>query len=313
MRIIKKIIILFKVLFNFGIKLFFLNIFKFLFKNNKYLFNYFNNKKHNQILYILQRKYNYLIIKYNKLFNDSYQDKPLISDIIWICWWDGIENMPPIVKACYNSVNKYSQGFKVNLITKNNLSDYITLPEHIDKKVKNKNISITHLSDIIRALLIKKYGGLWLDATVLVTDNINMDYPYLFTIRREYGGDNVSKRRWAGNCIAGSVNNPLFEFLSEFFSEYWKNNNFLIDYFLIDYAIMLAFNNIPLINKMINDIGNNNIEYLTFNENLHKEFSMDLYRKTICNTKFHKLYWRFKNNKFSDNKLTLYNYILQHF
>jgi len=314
MRLFKKIVFIVKILFNFGFKLFILNIIKYICKKNLNLYNYFCNKKHNLILSILGKKYNNLIIKYNEKYKDSYLCQPIIPKIIWLLWWDGIEKMPPIVKACYNSVLKYSNDFEVKVISKYNVSEYVSIPEHISKKLNSKLITIAHLSDILRVYLIKNYGGFWLDATVLVTNNIIFDYSYFFTIRRDYGGDNVSKRRWTGNCIAGSVNNPLFEFLNDFFYEYWKKNNLLIDYFLIDYAIALAYDNIPVINKMINNICNNNIEYLTFNSNLLNVFSIDFFNNTIKNTLFHKLYWKINKNKLlNDNQITLYDYILQQY
>lgn len=47
------------------------------------------------------------------------------------------------------------------------------LPNFILKKFENGYISITHLSDIIRVLLLYNYGGLWIDSTVLNISSIN--------------------------------------------------------------------------------------------------------------------------------------------
>ncbi|MBQ7073583.1 hypothetical protein IJM86_00620 [bacterium] len=43
------------------------------------------------------------------------------------------------------------------LLTRDNYENYIKLPEFILQKVKKKEISITHLSDIIRMALLKEY------------------------------------------------------------------------------------------------------------------------------------------------------------
>ncbi|MBQ2600045.1 hypothetical protein II582_01420 [bacterium] len=43
------------------------------------------------------------------------------------------------------------------MLTQDNYKDYVKLPEFILKKVKEKKITITHLSDIIRMALLKEY------------------------------------------------------------------------------------------------------------------------------------------------------------
>lgn len=39
---------------------------------------------------------------------------------IWVCWWQGEEQMPDIVKACYHSIQKHACTHPVILITSEN-------------------------------------------------------------------------------------------------------------------------------------------------------------------------------------------------
>lgn len=52
---------------------------------------------------------------------------------IWTLWWQGVDKMPPIVKATYESIKNASDK-EVVLITKDNVYEYIEIPEYIKKK-----------------------------------------------------------------------------------------------------------------------------------------------------------------------------------
>ena len=80
------------------------------------------------------------------------------------------------------------------IIDQNNFSKYLELPEWILKKVEKKEITLTHLADIIRMGLLKQYGGIWVDATMFFTKdvfkefdhkNLNSNYPQQY-IENQY-------------------------------------------------------------------------------------------------------------------------------
>jgi hypothetical protein len=273
-----------------------------------------NENKHASILRWLTNRFYYQILDFRNRLTDTNSSIGYIPRQIWICWWDGIDKMPLIVKACYNSVLKYSNGFNVILITKFNFKDFIIIPDNILKKMNMGKITVTHFSDILRMSLLSEYGGLWLDATVLVTGNIELRECAFFTIKRELGGDDVPKRRWTGNCIGGTRNNPLFLFVREFLLEYWKYCDELIDYFLIDYSIMIGYSSIPQIREIIDKTPLCSQEYYILQDNLMTKFSSEYYTNFTKNTIFHKLTWKEKIPIMTvDNEFTMYGYILELF
>ena len=85
-------------------------------------------------------------------------------NIIWVFWWQGLYDMPPVIQECYKSVIRNANGRDVILLTEDNYKDYVQLPFHILDKFNNRIISYTHFSDILRVVLLKEYGGLWIDA-----------------------------------------------------------------------------------------------------------------------------------------------------
>jgi hypothetical protein len=162
--------------------------------------------------------------------------------------------------------------------------------------------------------LLAKYGGLWLDSTVFVTGKIQLATVPFFTIKWEFGGDDVPKRRWTGNCIGGTKENPLFLFVCKFLFEYWRVYSDMIDYFLIDYSIATAYHSIPVIRDIIDNAPLNPQNFYSIQDNLGKEYTPHLFESFIKNTIFHKLTWKEKFPTVTiDNKLTVYGYILENF
>jgi hypothetical protein len=274
-----------------------------------------NNNKHKAVINWLSKKFSYFITEYKKNTNTTLPQSS-IPKRIWICWWDGVDSMPPIVKACYNSVLRHANDYQITVITKDNFNDYISIPDHVLQKVNNGIITVTHFSNIIRMSLLDKYGGLWLDATILLTGTIDMDNISFFTMRGDFGGEYVPKKRWSGNCIGGVPQLFLFHFIREFLCEYWKKYNEMPDYFLYDYSIALAYESIPEIKKLIDNVNlsnkNNILNYMLLQKHLEDEYNPVFFFFLSKNTIFNMLTWK-QNYPFktSENILTNYGYILE--
>ena len=90
--------------------------------------------------------------------------------IIWQFWHQGIdENTPKLVRVCLNSVKKYSNGYEIIILTKENLNDYVDLPDFVWKKFGKGGFVFPKLANLVRLYLLSAYGGVWLDATIYLT------------------------------------------------------------------------------------------------------------------------------------------------
>ena len=284
----------------------------FLEKFNIYFFSeLINNKMHRVLINWLNKRYNNLILTYKGQFSYISLSNQCIPKIIWICWWDGIDAMPEIVKACYNSVLLNSDGFNVIIVSKFNYTEYISIPPHVLEKINDNTITIALFSDMLRMSLLFKYGGLWLDSTVLVTNKIHLDNSPFFTVRREYGHDNVSKQKWTGNCIGAAPNILFCKFISDFLYQYCRDYKELLAYCLIDYSIALAYDSFPEVKTMLDNVILNNPNYMLLREHLNDEFDFTIFQVFLKDTVFHKLSWKEEYKTITSNgKQTFYGFLL---
>ena len=166
---------------------------------------------------------------------------PDMSNTIWVCWLQGFENAPKLVSKCYKRLLQMSNSHPVIAIDLNNIKKYIDIPDYILDKYSRKLISNTHFADIIRIMLLAKYGGLWIDSTCWFTDKVPEYYfKYPFFVFQSpfvfYQGPRIASN-W---LIGSSPNNDLILCLEYYLLDWWKHNNSPTDYFLMHYLMTHA-------------------------------------------------------------------------
>ena len=112
-------------------------------------------------------KYAKALRKFNEEYLENVEHKD--SNKVWICWLQGIENAPNLVKYCYKSIKENLADRDIVLITSQNMQKYVQFPDFIMEKWKLGQITNTHITDLLRLELLIRYGGMWVDATVLCT------------------------------------------------------------------------------------------------------------------------------------------------
>jgi hypothetical protein len=218
----------------------------------------------------LYKRYFGLINKHS-LVNFNEEDCPQVSSEnyqIYFCWLQGEENLPPIVRCCYNSLQQNSGHYRIIFIDEKNFSNYVDISPHIMDKFRADKISRTHFSDILRINLLEQHGGLWLDSTMLVTEPLNR---YKNILEKPFFTQRFHKEKTFQNwCIypfglwatftqgTNIIHNPLYVFIKEFFFEYLRTHDSFEVYFLQDFAISLAYENIPFVRQEIDDVPINN-------------------------------------------------------
>ncbi len=146
-------------------------------------------------------------------------------------WFQGEENAPDIVKACFRSMRR-NLAQPLVVLDETTLFDWISLPEEIISKWKKGKIRPAHFSDICRVELLYQHGGLWLDATDYVVGPLpaviaEADF-FMFmsgsTIRGSYS--------FVQNCfIRARKAHPLLKIWRDAIINYWMNENSIVNYF----------------------------------------------------------------------------------
>ncbi len=115
----------------------------------------------------------FAIINANTNTNNKTTKKPYL----WV-YWENVNNasMPAYVELCLETIKRHSaRSFNTVILNEKNIYDY--LPELREKeKLFNLNIlSVAQKVDYYRLLLLKNYGGLYLDAdTIVLKDPITV-------------------------------------------------------------------------------------------------------------------------------------------
>lgn len=205
------------------------------------------NSVNNRILRKLRKKYRKFIAEYIQN-NDSSTLEQKRSDYIWICWFQGIENAPDVVKQCYESIKLNFAHKQIVLITDDNYKSYITFPDYIQDKIDRGLITRTHMSDLLRTELLIKYGGTWIDATVYCSGENVPEYMMdsdLFMFQMLKPGLDGQCCRISSWFITSCSNNPILLLTRALLYEYWKKNDSLIDYFLFHDMVELSIETYP--------------------------------------------------------------------
>lgn len=188
----------------------------------------------------LKRNYSYVLCD-NKYWEQSTDKKVYFEENVkpvWILWMQGIDQAPEIVKVCVHSLKRILGKTEcVCLLDKDNIFEYIDLPDYIIQKWESGIIDNTKFSNLVRLRLLNVYGGVWIDATVYFTGDrlpayIKNSNLFMFNIWENWRvrQEPAISASW---LIASPAGNNLLMILEALHLEYWKKENSVINYSII--------------------------------------------------------------------------------
>lgn len=92
---------------------------------------------------------------------------------VWTLWKQGWNNAPYICKQALKNNIWLNPDWEFNAIDHTSFDYEKLIKEELNVDRTKLNISFTAESDLIRLALLKKYGGLWLDSTVFLSQPLN--------------------------------------------------------------------------------------------------------------------------------------------
>lgn len=269
-------------------------------------------KRDNQIFSYLYKNNIEVFQKYSGATDCGEDSK---EKYVWVCWLQGEENAPQLVKKCIESIRRNTKNYKMTVIDLNNYSEYVKLPDVVVRKFASGNISPAHFSDVLRVYLIRDYGGLWLDATIFCSDEVPTEiFEYSFfsckspVIKERY----ISDYQWTTFVLGGKKNGLFYSFLADFYKSYWCNNDCAVDYLFLDYTIALARRHISAIDNDIEIVPINNTKRDELQACFNEEYNEEKFKEIInSDTYLHKLSWRMDFNMCTDDgKQTFFGFFI---
>ena len=195
--------------------------------------------------YIECQEYHKYYIKNNTQYvQNNYEINDNFKNIF--CFWNS-DNIPPLVSECIKNFKKKLPEW--NIILLNEKTIHIFIDETEFPKKYNK-LTIPQKSDWIRLILLYKYGGLWMDSSIIINVPSEINYMY----------DKVFKENYQ---LAGySFNNLIYSFDKYYSFESWfmisKKNSDIIYKWLkeYEYAIEIGFENYQVNIMSLHNISN---------------------------------------------------------
>lgn len=275
---------------------------------------YFTPDKHIVTCASQNGAYEYLLrYKHAACEKRTYMPMPQIAETeyVWVCWFQGLEHAPKLVQVCVDSIRKNHPNRKVVVLTDENISEYVSVPEYILSKYQQGCMTRTHYSDIVRLLLLSQYGGVWMDSTILMTGLLPnyIEHSSFFVY---HSATELAHVCCATGFMASCAHHPIVEDTLHILLEYWKHETKLISYSVIHLLIYMATHDISEANRQYwKDVP---LYYYTECEKLRimldEPYDNSLYMDIQKASTVHKLTYKLDEYHIHpENKGTFYDYL----
>jgi len=164
-----------------------------------------------------------------KEFSYGDDNTSRIPKIIW-SFWEGGDNV--VVNMCIESWKHYNPDYDIRILNKSNYSEYVDTDV---ASIQHSHDFIARFSDYVRCLVLAKYGGFWLDASIICHHPFSWVHAIQNNTRVEfvgyYIGDVLDNKypvieNWFFACIPGSP--FMVDWADEFLST--RNHKTINDY-----------------------------------------------------------------------------------
>lgn len=172
-----------------------------------------------------------------KILKKSNNNNNIMDKNIFLLWLQGWDNARYLQKQVAESWEINNHGWKIHYIDINNINNYVDDIEYLFDK--NKQITYQAASDIIRLSLLKKYGGVWADASVLCMQSLDKWVfeavePGGIWMYHGHGGEMIKEFGYASWFIISKKEDYIISKWKEACDYYWYNNNSANNLNLID-------------------------------------------------------------------------------
>lgn len=260
-------------------------------------------RKHGNLIHISNKGAKNIVYQYRDYKKLSRKYGPLVqkgvevsgprvsSNKVWVCWFQGLEQAPDLIKACVRSMEQTMPDKEIVVLTQENYKDYVTLPGYIEEHIAAGHITMAHFSDLLRMSLLAKWGGMWVDSTVLCTDPAFLKYVSglpLFAFKQLTLGTQeeppVVASSWFLSCQS---NDPIITLTRDLLYAYWKEHDFVVNYLLVHLFFAMSCRRYAQEWEQVPVFNNHSPHVLMFE--LAKDYSEERWKQIMAMSGVHKL------------------------
>ena len=246
--------------------------------------------------------------------NSGKRRESAVSRIIWSAWLQGLDNAPEMVNVCLESHQKHLPGYEFRVLDMENYRQWVELPEWVEEKYARGMIPAALFSDVLRVAVLKRYGGVWMDASVLCTGFGNQQLQKQWTevensqfaVFRYYRKGDRYPSGLSNWFIAATPDNIVLTSVYDMLTAYWRDYDCTIDYYMMHLFISCALKAFP---EMERGMPKLNSRYSFFlGDALSRTYSQEAWQELVDHVAIHKLNYR-KAEEAQKNPLSYYNFI----
>ena len=246
--------------------------------------------------------------------NSGKPRESAVSRIIWSAWLQGLDNAPEMVNVCLESHQKHLPGYEFRVLDMENYRQWVELPEWVEEKYARGMIPAALFSDVLRVAVLKRYGGVWMDASVLCTGFGNQQLQKQWTevensrfaVFRYYRKGDRYPSGLSNWFIAATPDNIVLTSVYDMLTAYWRDYDCTIDYYMMHLFISCALKAFP---EMERGMPKLNSRYSFFlGDALSRTYSQEAWQELVDHVAIHKLNYR-KADEARKNPLSYYNFI----
>lgn len=247
-----------------------------------------------------------LLEKYAHLLNDDVAQKEErqigvkkeLPHILWTCWLQGEETAPPLVKACLRSQRENMPGYEQRVLTLQNYRQWVELPHLVEEKYRRGIIPAASFSDLLRLSVLKKYGGVWLDATVYCSGNTCTELQERWkavensrlTLFRYFNRGTMQASGISTWFIAAPKESVVLSAVLNALLAYWHDHNCLVDYYIFHLFLIAILKKTPRLLSMMP--RENSRHSLLLAGAISKQYDERQWQELASHVCFHKLNYR---------------------
>ena len=161
-------------------------------------------------------------------------------------------------------------------------------------------MSNTHFSDLLRLELLIKYGGTWIDASVLITKYNEKLFKNDLFFFKAINDTKIVGSNW---FITSEKDSPILKTTRDLLYEYWRKEMHLHNYFIFHLLFKIAYER--YINDYIKMPNYSNIPVHLLQKQLLNKFNDTLLLNILKIASVHKL-----TEKMSSDKNSFVNHII---